>query len=180
MSKKKKKKRKKTEIKIKKYKTNNLEITVLDCSLKKINIMPNKSESHYFKIPEKLLKSIFEIKNYKDLFNTNYDDISNVERCLGESSHQILNAVEENVIMEEQLMIKKAKESLFNKISDRFQNDKFTPGPNNKFMSNTFNKTKPFKLGEESEDGKFYKDKNKKGQYLGQNLLKKKVAINIS
>ena len=151
----------------KKYKTNNLEITVLDCSLKKINIMPNKSESHYYKIPEKLLKSIFEIKNYKDLFNTNYNDISNVERCLGESSHQILNAVEENVIMEEQLMIKKAKESLFNKISDRFQNDKFTPGPNNKFMSNTFNKTKPFKLGEESEDGKFYKDKNKKGSIFG-------------
>ena len=151
----------------KKYKTNNLEITVLDCSLKKINIMPNKSESHYFKIPEKLLKTIFEIKNYKDLFNTNYNDISNVERCLAESSHQILNAVEENVIMEEQLMIKKAKESLFNKISDRFQNDKFTPGPNNKFMSNTFNKTKPFKLGEESEDGKFYKDKNKKGSIFG-------------
>ena len=151
----------------KKYKTNNLEITVLDCSLKKINIMPNKSESHYYKIPEKLLKSIFEVKNYKDLFNTNYNDISNVERCLAESSHQILNAVEENVINEEQLMIKKAKESLFNKISDRFQNDKFTPGPNNKFMSNTFNKTKPFKLGEESEDGKFYKDKNKKGSIFG-------------
>ena len=66
-----------------------------------------------------------------------------------------------------QLMIKKAKESLFNKISDRFQSDKFTSGPNNKFMSNTFNKTKPFKLGEDSEDFKFNKDKNKKGSIFG-------------
>lgn len=159
-----------------KYKTNNLEISVLECSLKKINIMPNKSESHYYKIPEKLLKCIFGIKNYKDLFNTNYNDISNVERCLGESSHQILNAVEENIIMEEQLMIKKAKESTFNKISDRFQNDKFTSGPNNKFMSNTFNKTKPFKLGEESEDGKFYKDKNKKGSIFGAKAFEEKTG----
>ena len=157
-----------------KYKTNNLEMSILDCSLKKINIMPNKSESHYFKIPQKLLKSIFGIKNYKDLFNTNYKDISNIERCLGESSHEILNAVEENIIMEEQLMIKKAKESLFNKISDRFQNDKFTSGPNNKFLSSTYNKTKPFKLSEENEDGKFYKDKNKKGSIFGQKVIDEK------
>ena len=43
-------------------------------------------------------------------------------------------------------------------------------------MSNTFNKTKPFKLGEESEDGKFYKDKNKKGSIFGAKAFEEKTG----
>ena len=93
-----------------KYKSNNLEISLLECSLKKLFISENNLESKYYKIPELLLKSIFKIKNEKDLFNNNFNDISIIGKRLGELSDEIINAPEENIIFEEQKMIKRMKE----------------------------------------------------------------------
>ena len=96
-----------------KYKSNNLEISLLECTLKKLFISENNLESKYYKIPELLLKSIFKIKNEKDLFNNNFIDISIIGKHLGELSEEIINAPEENIVNEEQKMIKRMNELNF-------------------------------------------------------------------
>ena len=133
-----------------KYETDKLEISVLDCSLKKININQIKSESKYYKIPQKLSKEIFEIKTDKELFNTNFNDASIIAKCIGECSKSIINAPEENIKNEEQKMMKKAKDSMFIKIIDKFKTEKNNTIQINKIMTNTFDKYSPLKIRENS------------------------------
>ena len=135
-----------------KYKSNNIEISILECSFKKINIFDTQLESKYYKIPEKFLKCIFSIKEEKDLFNSNFNDISIIGKCIGECSHDIINSQEENIINEEQIMKKKSKDSTFNKSILKF-NDKssersphVSPVINNKLPNTKFNRFKTFKI----------------------------------
>ena len=149
-----------------KYKTNNLEISLLECSFKKINISDTQLESKYYKIPENFMKCIFSIKKEKDLFNSNFNDISIIGKCIGECSNNIINAPEENIIDEEEFMKKRAKDnpsinrSLF-RISDKTQSDKsprVSPAITNKLPQKKFNRFKTFKImpnGQKSNnDGK--------------------------
>ena len=131
-----------------KYKTSNLEISVLECSLKKVDISEINSESKYYKIPQKLLETIFGIKDDKELFNNNFNNISIIGKCIGECSESILYADEENIINEEQTMMKKAKDSIPNKIIGKFQTEKVNINQNNKIMANTFNKYNSLRIGE--------------------------------
>jgi hypothetical protein len=138
-----------------KYKTNDLEINVLDCTLKKINIFNDALESKYYKIPEKVFKSIFSIKNEKDLFNINFDEISIIGRCVGENSEDILNAVEENIINEVQNMKKKAQDPMiksFDKFPDKIQFS--SPGGSSKYQPNSLNRLKSFKISQNSSGKK--------------------------
>ena len=105
------------------YRSSNLEISLLECSLKKLFISENNLESKYYKIPEILLKSIFKIKKEKDLFNNNFKDISIIGKLLGELRDEIINAPEENIKNEEQKMIKRMKERNIN-ISNEKQEEK--------------------------------------------------------
>ena len=92
-----------------KYKDNNFEISLLNCSLLKINIASNKLDNKYYKIPPNLLKTIFSIKDENKIFNTNCSNISLISKCIGENSKLILSSKEADIIQEEQAFIKKAK-----------------------------------------------------------------------
>ena len=137
-----------------KYKTNNLEISLLECSFKKIYISDTQLESKYYKIPDNFMKCIFSIKKEKDLFNSNFNDVSIIGKCVGECSNNIVNATEENIINEEELMKKRAKDNpsinkQFFRISDRTQSDKsplVSPVVTNKLPQKKFNRFKTFKI----------------------------------
>ena len=92
-----------------KYKDNIFEISLLNCSLLKINITAFKSEKKYYIIPPKILKCIFSIKDENKIFNTSLINISKIAKCIGENSSEIISAKEADIIPEEQAMIKKAK-----------------------------------------------------------------------
>jgi len=91
-----------------KYKDNNFEISLLNCTLLKINITSNKSENKYYVIPSNILKNIFSIKDENKIFNTNCTDISIMGRCIGENSKAILIAKEADITSQEQEINKKA------------------------------------------------------------------------
>ena len=122
------------------YKSSNLEISLLECSLKKLFISENNLESKYYKIPEILLKSIFKIKKEKDLFNNNFKDISIIGKLLGELRDEIINAPEENIKNEEQKMIKRMKEININ-ITNEKQEEKaqFIQSNKNVLLTKTIN-----------------------------------------
>jgi len=135
-----------------KYKSNILEISLLDCTLKKISISAVKLESKYYKIPENVLKCIFSIKEEKDLFNNNFNDISIIGKCIGECSNDIINSVEENIKNEEDIMKKRAKDSSVKnptfKSMEKFQSEKIPHlnSNNNKGTMNNLNRLKTFKV----------------------------------
>ena len=148
-----------------KYKSNNLEITLLECSFKKINISDINLETKYYKVPEIFLKTIFSINEEKGLFNTNFNDISIIGKCIGECSYNIINPTEENIINEEQNMKKKAKDTKDNNKDSLLYNKSINKSPernqmeksqylksniknnnNNKFFQNYNNKNKSFKI----------------------------------
>ena len=134
---------------------------MLDCTLKKINIFDNALESKYYKIPEKVFKSILSINDEKELFNINFDEISIIGRCVGENSEHILNAVEENIINEVQIMKKKAQDPMI-KSYDKFP-DKIpfsSPGGSNKYQPNSLNRLKSFKFSQNSSGKKEIFKKN--------------------
>ena len=150
-----------------KYKSNNLEISLLDCTIKKINISAIKLESKYYKIPDKLLKCIFSMKDEKDLFNNNFNDISKIGKCIGECSYDIIRATEENIINEEQLMKKKLQDVSINKTiiksMEKYQTEKIPNLPiNNKNVPNSFNKLKTIKNNKKEISQKFLKKKEEK------------------
>ena len=137
-----------------KYKTNNLEISILECSFKKINISDTQLESKYYKIPESFIKCIFNIKEEKVLFNSNFNDISMIGKCIGECSSNIINSTEENIKNEEELMKKRVKDnpsinkSTF-KLMDKIQSEKspqVSPVISNKLPQKKFNRFKTFKI----------------------------------
>ena len=149
-----------------KFKTNNLEISVLDCTLKKIIILENTLESRYYKIPDNVFKAIFSIKDEKELFNINFDDLSIIGRCVGKYSEEILHSAEENIINEVQLMKKKVKDSPMLKSYDKFsdKNSYLSPG-GNRYQPNTLNRLKSFKFSQ-NNSGK--KDMFKKNDEISQ------------
>ena len=131
-----------------KYKANNFEISLLECSFKKLNITENGIETKYYKIPKLFHDSIYKLKYEKDLFNKNFDDISILGKVIGECSEDIINALEENIQNEELLMKKKAKDPSFNKSvvksTEKIVNERLNV---NKSKINTnFNKLKSFKI----------------------------------
>jgi hypothetical protein len=111
-----------------KYKDNMFEINLLNCTLLKINITLNKSENKYYKIPDDVLKTIFNIKDENKIFNSSCTDISIMAHCIGENSKLIISALEADVISEEQALIKKAKkkDELYNyeNINNESQNSR--------------------------------------------------------
>ena len=150
-----------------KYKTKNLEISLLECSLKKINIIGQKLESKYYKIPYKFLKCIFSIQDEKDLFNNNFNDISIIGKCIGECSYDILNAKEENIINEINIMQSKANENSSDipvvktfdkKISQKISTVKSV---NTEIIkkSTIFNRLKTFKISSNEEKQPKYSNK---------------------
>ena len=79
---------------------------------------------------------------------SSFNNISIIGKCIGECSESILYADEENIINEEQTMMKKAKDSIPNKIIGKFQTEKVNINQNNKIMANTFNKYNSLRIGE--------------------------------
>ena len=96
-----------------KYKDNIFEISLLNCTLQKILINSLKSESKYYNIPPNILKFIFNLKDEKKIFSTNYKSLSIIGKCIGENISLILTAKEASIISEEQAMLKKVNKKEF-------------------------------------------------------------------
>ena len=94
-------KEKEVENVIIKYKDKNFKITILNFSLRKIDITPINSEERYFIVPPKLLNDIMNIKDENKIFNFNYTDIPIMAKYIGENSRYILFAKESNNMKEE-------------------------------------------------------------------------------
>ena len=91
-----------------KYKDNIFEISLLKCSFLKINITSIRSEYKYYQIPSNILNKIFNVKEEKKLFDTNFTDIPLMAKYIGRNYKSILSAKEINVTVEEQSMMDKA------------------------------------------------------------------------
>ena len=88
------------------YKDSMYEISLLNCTLKKINITSVNSENNYYTIPQNMLNCIFNIKDINKIFNISLFDESLISKYIGENTKSILSAYESNNISEEQKMIK--------------------------------------------------------------------------
>ena len=99
---------KKNEQTYTRYKDSMYEISLLKCSLRKINITSYSSEDKYYIVPQNILNGIFNIKDENKIFNSNFTDISLMAKYIGENSQSILSAKESNNISEEKKMIEKA------------------------------------------------------------------------
>ena len=97
------KRKDKTQIR---YKDSMYEISLLNCTLKKINITSVNSENNYYTIPQNMLNCIFNIKDINKIFNISLFDESLISKYIGENTKSILSAYESNNISEEQKMIK--------------------------------------------------------------------------
>ena len=99
---------KETEEKQIKYKDSMYEISLLDCTLRKITINSDTSEDKYYIIPKKLLDSIFSLKDEKKFSNINFEEIPLISKYIGENIPSILSAKEFDNISEENKMEEKA------------------------------------------------------------------------
>ena len=163
-----------------KYKTNNLEISLLECSFKILNIFDAGLESKYLKIPDKFHKCIFSLEEEKDLFNTNYTDISQIGKCIGECSYDIINAIEENIINEMEIMKKKRKDGGLNrsvKSNEKIMSS--SPSNANKATANTFNKLKTFKLSSSSPLNQFSNKFIRKKEEMKMSHKKSSLSLSI-
>ena len=88
------------------YQDNMYDISLLNCTFRKINITPINSEDKYYIIPQNMLNGILSIKDVNKIFNMNYTDIPIISKYIGENCKFILSARESNNISEEQKMIK--------------------------------------------------------------------------
>ena len=166
-----------------KYKDNMFEINLLNCTLLKINITSYKSENKYYKIPDDVLKTIFNIKDENKIFNSSCTDISIMAHCIGENSKFIISALEADVISEEQALIKKAKKKdelhNFENINNESQNSRH---------QDSYNRIRTFQIFQSNSN--LLKKETKKEEYdakkslninnYGIDLVKtysKKVAI---
>ena len=124
------------------YKDRMFEISLLKCSLRKINITTNNSEDKYYEVPQNILDGIFNIKDENKIFNTSCTDISIIAKYIGENSQSIFMAKESDNISEEKKMIDKAdieidkyKDDLFKIGSPKKENlDKANPRNKNSFI----------------------------------------------
>ena len=82
--------RKKEETHIR-YKDSMYEISLLKCSLRKINITSYSSEDKYYIVPQNILNGIFNIKDENKIFNTNFTDISLIAKYIGNPQSPIPN-----------------------------------------------------------------------------------------
>ncbi len=141
------------------------EISLLNCSLLKINITSNSSESKYYIVPQNILNGIFNIKDEDKIFNTSDIGISLMAKYIGENSQSILMAKESNNISEEIKMIDKADIE-----EDKYKNDLFkisTPKKENldKTISrnqNDFNRLKTFQINKSKNLLKNHSEKETK------------------
>ena len=93
-----------------KYKDKNFSITLLNYTLRKINITSINSEEKYLIVPPKLLNDIMSIKDDNKIINLNCSDIPIIAKYIGENSKYILFAKESNNIAEEKRIKEKTKE----------------------------------------------------------------------
>ena len=84
------------------------EISLLDCTLRKITINSDTSEDKYYIIPKKLLDSIFSLKDEKKFSIMNFKEIPLISKYIGENIPSILSAKEFDNISEENKMKEKA------------------------------------------------------------------------
>ena len=141
------------------------EISLLNCSLLKINITSNSSESKYYIVPQNILNGIFNIKDEEKIFNTSDIGISLMAKYIGENSQSILMVKESNNISEEIKMIDKADIE-----EDKYKNDLFkisTPKKENldKTISrnqNDFNRLKTFQINKSKNLLKNHSEKETK------------------
>jgi hypothetical protein len=150
-----------------KYKDNMFEINLLNCTLLKINITSYKSENKYYKIPQNLLKTIFNIKDENKIFNTSCSEISLMSQNIGENSKFILSAAESDIISEEQSLVKKTK------IKDEVRKyEKFISEPQIPRHQESFNRLKTFQLLQNNTNN-FLKKETKK-----ENFVETKINLN--
>ena len=118
------------------YKTNDLELLLLECLLNKININFNETKYFYYQVPIKLLNTILTTK-----------DNMKIVHCIIDCYHDIIkNENEVDIIDEERIMIKKIYENQKgNSSNEKNRYEKHLLINQNKFNpSKTFNKTKTF------------------------------------
>jgi len=150
------------------------EISLLNCSLLKINITSNSSESKYYIVPQNILNGIFNIKDEDKIFNTSDIGISLMAKYIGENSQSILMAKESNNISEEIKMIDKADIE-----EDKYKNDLFkisTPKKENldKTISrnqNDFNRLKTFQINKSKNLLKNHSEKETKKEEKVENEI---------
>ena len=90
------------------YKDRMYEISLLNCSLRNIDVTPDNAEHKYYIVPRNILNGIFSIKDINKIFDFSYKDISLMGKYIGENSQSILTAKESNNIAEEKKMIEEA------------------------------------------------------------------------
>ena len=88
-----------------KYTDKNFIITLLNYTLRKINITPIGSEEKNLIVPPKLLEDIMSIKDDNKIFNLNCTDIPIIAKYIAENSNDILFTQESNNKAEEKKMI---------------------------------------------------------------------------
>jgi len=93
-----------------KYKDKNFIITLLNYTLRKINITSTNSEEKYLIVPPKLLNDIMSITDDNKIINLNCSDIPIIAKYIGENSKYILSAKESNNIKEEKKMTEEIEE----------------------------------------------------------------------
>ena len=150
-----------------KYKDNMFEINLLNCTLMKINITSYKSENKYYKIPQNLLKTIFNIKDENKIFNTSCTEISIMSECIGENSKFILSAAEADIISEEQSLIKKTKMK-----DEVYKYEKIISEPQIPRHQDNYNRMRTFQLLQNNANNLIKKETQK------ENFSEKKLNIN--
>ena len=150
-----------------KYKDNMFEINLLNCTLMKINITSYKSENKYYKIPQNLLKTIFNIKDENKIFNTSCTEISIMSECIGENSKFILSAAEADIISEEQSLIKKTKMK-----DEVYKYEKVISEPQIPRHQDNYNRMRTFQLLQNNANNLIKKETQK------ENFSEKKLNIN--
>ena len=150
-----------------KYKDNMFEINLLNCTLMKINITSYKSENKYYKIPQNLLKTIFNIKDENKIFNTSCTEISIMSECIGENSKFILSSEEADIISEEQSLIKKTKMK-----DEVYKYEKVISEPQIPRHQDNYNRMRTFQLLQNNANNLIKKETQK------ENFSEKKLNIN--
>ena len=143
------------------------EINLLNCTLMKINITSYKSENKYYKIPQNLLKTIFNIKDENKIFNTSCTEISIMSECIGENSKFILSAAEAYIISEEQSLIKKTKMK-----DEVYKYEKVISEPQIPRHQDNYNRMRTFQLLQNNANNLIKKETQK------ENFSEKKLNIN--
>ena len=91
------------------YKDKMFQISLLNCSIHKIDITSTGLEEKYYIVPTNLLKNIFNIKDANKILNMDYTDISIIAKYIGENCQSILSARESNNISEEKKLVEEAQ-----------------------------------------------------------------------